>query len=101
MQAASQSEDTPAEEFAEPVAQIEDDEIAGWIAELDSEEPVIPSTEPTEDAAVEPVEGFEDTDAAMAWLESLAAKQGVSKTNYSPAPKSAAIRPMSRCSRGE
>ena len=50
--AASQSEDTPAEEFAEPVAQIEDDEIPEWIAELDSEEPVIPSTEPTEDAAV-------------------------------------------------
>ena len=85
---AAASEQTQAETESIPT-----EELREWISEVpDIEEPVdtpIPGYEPEADTETE-TDGeidFEDADAALAWLEGLAAKQGVSEDELLTRPE--------------
>jgi competence ComEA-like helix-hairpin-helix protein len=90
-----------AEEAPDEVAEMieREDEIPTWLEEIPTEEAPIPEAEAelpepvSEVEAPAPVEveapeiDFEDTDAAMAWLESLAAKHGVAEEELVTRPE--------------
>jgi competence ComEA-like helix-hairpin-helix protein len=99
--AISESEEPPTELFAEPEGEAEEvaiepgAEFPEWLTEPVAEaetrieereiEPVAETT-PIEEPEIETGIDFDDADAAMAWLESLAAKQGVSEEELLSTP---------------
>ena len=87
----SQPAETPVED--ETLAAPKDDAL-DWLKDLDAEEAIPDEQPPKEEpvqATAEATEAaetpdFEDPDAAMAWLEGLAAKQGVSEEELISSP---------------
>ena len=74
----------------EPEAEPEVEDIPDWLQDIAEEQ--TPETEeetPVDEAAVDELKipEFEDADAAMAWMESLAAKQGVSEDELLTSPE--------------
>ena len=77
----AEAEATPQSEI---VAEAEED-LSEWIAEVPKAE--VPEAAPVSDTLASSDEiDFADSDAAMAWLESLAAKQGVSEEELLTSP---------------